>query len=81
MGLRPDAREHGDDRNGGKTRRFERILLELERTWRIHEACGSHLGGVYFELTGKNVTECVGGACGLTAEDLSRDTERNWTCG
>jgi 3-deoxy-7-phosphoheptulonate synthase len=58
---------------GIKTRRFERILLELERSWRIHQASGSHLGGVHLELTGDNVTECTGGASGLRAEDLSRD--------
>jgi 3-deoxy-7-phosphoheptulonate synthase len=57
---------------GIKTRRFDRILLELERSWRVHQACGSHLGGVHLELTGDNVTECIGGASGLRAEDLSR---------
>jgi 3-deoxy-7-phosphoheptulonate synthase len=58
--------------SGIKTRRFERILLELERAWRIHEDGGSHLGGVHLELTGDNVTECIGGASGLKAEDLTR---------
>ena len=58
---------------GVKTRRFERILLELERSWQIHNARGSHLGGVHLELTGENVTECTGGAGGLRSEDLHRD--------
>jgi 3-deoxy-7-phosphoheptulonate synthase len=37
----------------------------------IHRACGSRLGGVHFELSGDDVTECIGGACGLTESDLS----------
>jgi 3-deoxy-7-phosphoheptulonate synthase len=57
---------------GIKTRRFERILQELERAYRVHEECGSHLGGVHFELTGDEVTECLGGSCGLTEADLTR---------
>jgi 3-deoxy-7-phosphoheptulonate synthase len=57
---------------GVKTRRFEKILKELETAFRVHEEEGSHLGGVHFELTGDNVTECIGGACGLTEADLSR---------
>lgn len=58
--------------SGIKTRSFERILLELERAFRIHSESGSYLGGVHIELTGDNVTECVGGARGLTEADLSR---------
>ena len=57
---------------GLKTRRFEDILGELERAFDIHAALGSHLGGVHFELTGENVTECVGGARGLSEQDLRR---------
>jgi 3-deoxy-7-phosphoheptulonate synthase len=59
-------------RNGTKTRDFDKILLELERAFGIHESCGSRLAGVHFELTGENVTECIGGSCGLTEADLSR---------
>ena len=55
---------------GIKTRRFENILDELEQAFDIHLAEGSHLGGVHFELTGENVTECTGGACGLQDADL-----------
>lgn len=58
--------------NGLKTRRFEHILGEVQAAFRIHEACGSHLGGVHFELTGEDVTECTGGARGLADADLSR---------
>jgi 3-deoxy-7-phosphoheptulonate synthase len=60
-------------KGGIKTRRFDRILRELETSHHILEACGSHLGGVHFELTGDNVTECIGGASGVTEADLSRD--------
>jgi 3-deoxy-7-phosphoheptulonate synthase len=59
--------------SGIKTRRFEKILAELEKSFRILTDCGAHLGGVHFELTGENVTECVGGASGVTESDLSRD--------
>jgi 3-deoxy-7-phosphoheptulonate synthase len=58
--------------SGIKTRRFDRILAELERAFDVHAAAGSHLGGVHFELTGDNVTECVGGAGGLAEDDLQR---------
>jgi 3-deoxy-7-phosphoheptulonate synthase len=58
---------------GLKTRRFENIVSELEQSFRIHAALGSYLGGVHFELTGEDVTECTGGARGLADADLSRD--------
>ncbi|HJS22482.1 MAG TPA: 3-deoxy-7-phosphoheptulonate synthase class II [Steroidobacteraceae bacterium] len=57
---------------GVKTRRFENILEEFESARRIHEELGSYLGGVHFELTGEDVTECTGGARGLTEADLKR---------
>jgi 3-deoxy-7-phosphoheptulonate synthase len=56
--------------SGIKTRRFEKILDELERSFRILTDCGTCLGGVHFELTGENVTECLGGASGVTEADL-----------
>lgn len=56
--------------DGIKTRHFDTILLELQRAVTIHREMNSHLGGVHFELTGENVTECIGGARGLTANDL-----------
>lgn len=58
--------------NGIKTRRFDNILRELEQTFEVHDRLGSVLGGVHFELTGDDVTECVGGARGLTETDLQR---------
>jgi 3-deoxy-7-phosphoheptulonate synthase len=58
---------------GRKTRDFSRILAELESSFDIHQRKGTYLGGVHFELTGENVTECMGGARGLTAADLGRD--------
>jgi 3-deoxy-7-phosphoheptulonate synthase len=54
-----------------KTRDFEDILREIELSMDIHKALGSYLGGVHFELTGEDVTECIGG--GLTEADLSRN--------
>ncbi len=57
---------------GLKTRRFDNVLAEVEAAFRIHEDCGSMLGGVHIELTGEDVTECVGGARGLTEADLAR---------
>ena len=55
---------------GVKTRDFEQILDELRETFAIHTAHGSRLGGVHFELTGENVTECLGGARRLAEADL-----------
>ena len=43
--------------------------------------CGTHLGGVHFELTGDNVTECIGGASGVTEADLARDYRTHSTRG
>src|SRR5689334_15164223 len=57
---------------GLKTRRFENILKELDLAFRIHADMGSYLGGVHIELTGDDVTECTGGARGLTDADLQR---------
>jgi 3-deoxy-7-phosphoheptulonate synthase len=64
---------HGNTRttaDGLKTRRFEDILLELEQSIEIHNHCDSIFGGVHFELTGDDVTECTGGARGLRDQDL-----------
>ncbi|MCX7117677.1 MAG: 3-deoxy-7-phosphoheptulonate synthase class II [Legionellales bacterium] len=55
-----------------KTRHFDKILHELQQAVLIHHDMGSHLGGVHFELTGENVTECIGGARGLAANDLKQ---------
>ena len=57
---------------GVKTRRFDNILGEVEAAFRIHEEHGSRLGGVHIELTGEDVTECIGGARDLKEADLAR---------
>ena len=57
---------------GVKTRSFDDILSELQQAFDIHTRQGSRLGGVHFELTGENVTECVGGARGLCETDLQQ---------
>ena len=57
---------------GPKTRKFEHILSELDGAFEIHQRLGTSLGGVHFELTGDNVTECTGGARGLNETDLKR---------
>ena len=59
--------------SGVKTRRFDDILNELEQAFAIHSAHGSVLGGVHFELTGENVTECLGGSSGITEADLGHN--------
>jgi 3-deoxy-7-phosphoheptulonate synthase len=61
--------------DGIKTRRFDNILGEVEQSFDIHRDCGSYLGGIHFELSGDNVTECVGGARGLAEADLRRAYE------
>ena len=58
--------------NGFKTRRFQNIRDELDRAFDSHAAAGTRLGGVHLELTGENVTECMGGARDLTETDLTR---------
>jgi 3-deoxy-7-phosphoheptulonate synthase len=58
--------------SGVKTRRFENIRDELDQAFDIHAAAGTRLGGVHLELTGENVTECMGGARDLTENDLNR---------
>jgi 3-deoxy-7-phosphoheptulonate synthase len=58
--------------NGFKTRRFDNIQRELDRSFDVHAALGSRLGGVHLELTGEDVTECMGGARELTEVDLER---------
>jgi 3-deoxy-7-phosphoheptulonate synthase len=57
---------------GVKTRRFDKIVHELEQSFALHAQLGSRLGGVHVELTGEDVTECIGGARGLAEADLDR---------
>ncbi|MGN8226266.1 class II 3-deoxy-7-phosphoheptulonate synthase [Gracilimonas sp. BCB1] len=60
---------------GIKTRNFDDILSEVQSSFAIHRSEGSYLGGVHLELTGDNVTECVGGAKGLGEKELQRNYE------
>jgi 3-deoxy-7-phosphoheptulonate synthase len=60
-------------RSGQKTRSFDDILREVDQAFEIHQKLGSILGGIHFELTGENVTECIGGARGLNEDDLAKD--------
>ncbi|MCC7219450.1 MAG: 3-deoxy-7-phosphoheptulonate synthase, partial [Candidatus Contendobacter sp.] len=56
---------------GYKTRSFVRILAELQRFVALHRAEGSIPGGMHFELTGQDVTECLGGAQAITEQGLA----------
>jgi 3-deoxy-7-phosphoheptulonate synthase len=56
--------------NGYKTRPFEMIVGEIKSFFAVHRAEGTHAGGLHLEMTGKNVTECTGGARALTDADL-----------
>jgi 3-deoxy-7-phosphoheptulonate synthase len=57
--------------SGLKTRDFDDILREIELSFAIHRDLGTELGGVHFELTGDDVTECIGG--GITEADLDKN--------
>lgn len=57
--------------SGYKTRRFDNILSEVRDFFAVHKAEGTHPGGVHFEMTGEDVTECVGGTTAVTDENLS----------
>lgn len=56
--------------SGYKTRPFERIMSEVRDFFAVHQAEGTYAGGIHLEMTGKNVTECTGGARALTDADL-----------
>jgi 3-deoxy-7-phosphoheptulonate synthase len=57
--------------SGFKTRPFERVFNEVESFFDIHHNMGTYPGGVHLEMTGQNVTECIGGAQAIKDEDLS----------
>ncbi len=57
--------------SGYKTRKFEDILSEVQAFFRAHKAAGTWPGGIHLEMTGRNVTECTGGAFNLSDEELS----------
>jgi 3-deoxy-7-phosphoheptulonate synthase len=57
--------------NGYKTRPFDQIVSEVRNFFAVHQAEGTHAGGVHLEMTGKNVTECTGGARAVSDADLA----------
>ena len=57
--------------SGYKTRDFARILAEVEQFFAVHRAEGTWAGGIHIEMTGQNVTECIGGATPVTEDGLS----------
>ena len=57
--------------SGYKTRPFERVLTEVRRFFEVHEAEGTYAGGIHIEMTGQDVTECLGGAQAISDEALS----------
>jgi 3-deoxy-7-phosphoheptulonate synthase len=57
--------------SGFKTRPFDRILTEVRQFMTVHKAEGTHAGGVHVEMTGKNVTECTGGAYAVSDQQLN----------
>ena len=64
---------HGNTENVNnyKTRRMDNILSELHDFFKIHEQLGTHAGGIHLEMTGANVTECVGGSYEVLEDDLN----------
>jgi 3-deoxy-7-phosphoheptulonate synthase len=56
--------------SGYKTRPFDRIMAEIRTFFSVHQAEGSYAGGVHLEMTGKDVTECTGGARAISEADL-----------
>jgi 3-deoxy-7-phosphoheptulonate synthase len=61
--------------DGVKTRHLDRIIDEVDGFFDVHAALGTHPGGLHVELTGDDVTECIGGTADLTAADLGRRYE------
>lgn len=57
--------------NGFKTRRYENVRAEVEAFFDVHDALGSVPGGVHLEMTGDNVTECIGGGSAVGPDDLN----------
>lgn len=58
--------------SGYKTRPFDRILSEVRRVFAVHNAEGSYAGGIHVEMTGQDVTECLGGAQAIDDDGLSQ---------
>lgn len=62
--------------HGIKTRSFDSILKEVRHFFEIHDAEGTYAGGIHCEMTGQNVTECIGGPQAITEQEL---TEKYFT--
>ncbi|MDQ2042688.1 3-deoxy-7-phosphoheptulonate synthase class II [Pseudoalteromonas sp. 20-92] len=58
--------------SGYKTRNFDNIMREISQFFAVHKSEGSYAGGVHLEMTGQHVTECTGGAYGLSDDDLAQ---------
>ncbi|XP_031117100.1 phospho-2-dehydro-3-deoxyheptonate aldolase 2, chloroplastic-like [Ipomoea triloba] len=63
---------------GLKTRPFDAILAEVRAFFDVHDQEGSHAGGIHLEMTGQNVTECIGGSRTVTFDDLSSRYHTHW---
>lgn len=73
--LLPDLVSKTAESSGHKTREFATVLDEVRGFAEVHQTLGTHPGGVHVELTGDDVTECVGGGDEILAEDLPRRYE------
>jgi 3-deoxy-7-phosphoheptulonate synthase len=64
---------HGNTITAGgyKTHRFEQVLQEVKEFFDVHTAEGTHAGGIHLEMTGKDVTECTGGARAISETELN----------
>ena len=65
---------HGNTRtsaSGHKTRQFDDVIDEVRGFFEVHKAIGSHPGGIHIELTGDDVTECIGGSFGIEEHQLA----------
>lgn len=61
--------------SGHKTRRFDDVLDEVKGFFEVHKGLGTHPGGIHIELTGDDVTECVGGGHEIFVDDLHQRYE------
>ena len=67
--------------NGYKTRHFDRIVDEVQGFFEVHRALGTHPGGIHVEITGEDVTECLGGAQDISDLTWPAATRRRATRG
>ncbi len=79
--VRSDARQHHQGDLGLRRGPFDMILGEVKSFMAVHQAEGTHAGGIHVEMTGKNVTECTGGATRCPTTTCATDTTRTATRG